>query len=275
MTTMTIALQFVNRPEDIDDIYKEISMEELNLENCSRCGFRYYLKGLADIELGNYQDVIETLLPITNIIEDNYLKRPLIMAYVKSGNVNQLENYLSDYALINKNDLSYLYNFTGIQFKNNSQIELANKYFNQVISQREIVSDSSNLAEAYYFIEDYNNARKLYSKLHDQNKGNIDYLTRLAVSNYKVGNKNTATRNLSELEKLRGDYQFGAVDYGWAQYYAVAGENDKALEFLLKAVAQGFNFTPTSFQNDPHFLTIKDNPEFKNRVMNYWKNKIL
>ena len=160
MTTMTIALQFVNRPEDIDDIYKEISMEELNLENCSRCGFRYYLKGLADIELGNYQDVIETLLPITNIIEDNYLKRPLIMAYVKSGNVNQLENYLSDYALINKNDLSYLYNFTGIQFKNNSQIELANKYFNQVISQREIVSDSSNLAEAYYFISKIYDDRK-------------------------------------------------------------------------------------------------------------------
>jgi hypothetical protein len=98
MTTMTIALQYVNRPEDIEAIYNEIPMSDLNLENCSNCGFRYYLKSLADIELGNYSDVIETLLPITNILEANQLKRPLISAFVKSGRYADLEKYVSDFA---------------------------------------------------------------------------------------------------------------------------------------------------------------------------------
>ena len=49
-------------------------MDDMILENCSHCGYRYYLKGFADVELGNYDDVIEILVPITNIIEDNYLK---------------------------------------------------------------------------------------------------------------------------------------------------------------------------------------------------------
>lgn len=276
MTAMTIALQFVNRPEDIDSIYREISMENLSLENCSRCGFRYYLKGLADVELGNYDEVIQTVLPITNIIEENYLKRPLIMAYVKTDKTLELEKYLSEYALINsKNNLAYLYNFSGIQFKNNNQNDLANNYFNKVIADRQSITDSINLAEAYYFVEDYENARVLYTELLEQNKDNFDYITRLAVSNYKIGNKKEAIRNLNELDNLRGDYDFGAVDYGIAQYYAVIGNDKKALEYLLKAVAKGYNFTPNSFQNDPHFISIKDRPKFKNRVMNYWKNKIL
>ena len=74
---------------------------------------------------------------------------------------------------------------------------------------------------------------------------------------------------------MRTDFQFGAVDYGWAQYFNSVGDKDKALEFLLKAVSQGFNFTPSTFQHDPHFKTIKESPEFKNRIMNYWKNKTL
>ena len=60
---------------------------------------------------------------------------------------------------------------------------------------------------------------------------------------------------------------------GTKRRYASVGDKAKALEFLLKAVSQGYNFTPATFQNDPHFRTIKDSPEFNNRIMNYWKNK--
>ena len=55
--------------------------------------------------------------------------------------------------------------------------------------------------------------------------------------------------------------------------YASIDNNEKALEFLLKAVAQGYNYTPSTFQHDPHFKTLKENPEFNNKIMNYWKNK--
>jgi tetratricopeptide (TPR) repeat protein len=103
----------------------------------------------------------------------------------------------------------------------------------------------------------------------------VDYIVQLAICNFNNGNFEVAKTQIETLDGLRTDFQFGAVDYGWAQYFNSIGDKDKALEFLLKAVSQGFNFTPSTFQHDPHFKTIKESPEFKNRIMNYWKNKTL
>ena len=276
MTTMTIALQYVNRPEDIESIYNEIPMKNLNLENCSNCGFRYYLKSLADVEIGNYIEVIESLSPITNIIEDNYLKRPLISAFVKSGKYKELEKYLSNFALIaSTNDIDYLMNFTGIQFINSNQTEAANSYFNKVITNKKSALDTINLAEAFYYKGDYKKAQELYKTLYENDTNNINYLVHLAISYLKNGEIEIANTHIELLDTLRGGYQFGAIDYGYAQYNAISNNDAKAIEFLLKAVVQGYNFTPTTFQNDPHFITIKDSPEFNNRIMNYWKNKTL
>lgn len=275
-STMTIALQFVNRPEDIQAIFDEIPMEDMTLENCPRCGFRYYLKGLADVELGNYSKVIKTLTPITNIIEANYLKRPLIMAYIKSGKFIELENYLSDYALTAEiENIDYLSTFAGIQLINSNHIEEANKYFNKIITRKNPIASNIYLAQAYYYKGDYLNAQPLYKSLHEEHPNEVDYLVQLAICNFNNGNFEVAKTQIETLDGLRTDFQFGAVDYGWAQYFNSIGNKDKALEFLLKAVSQGFNFTPSTFQHDPHFKTIKESPEFKNRIMNYWKNKTL
>ena len=273
-STMTIALQFVNRPEDIQAIFDEIPMEDMTLENCPRCGYRYYLKGLADVELRKYDEAIETLLPVTNIIEANYLKRPLINAYVKSGKFTDLEKYLSDYALRASNeDIEYLNIFSGIQFINSRNLDEANKYFDKIITSNN--SNNKNLAQAYYFKGDYSNAQQLYQTLHEIESDNIEYLVHLSISNFNIGNFEAAKTTIEKLDALRTDYQFGAVDYAWAQYYASIGDKENALDFLLKAVVQGYNYTPSTFQNDPHFRTIKNSPEFVNRIMNYWKNKTL
>lgn len=274
MSTMTLALQYVNRPEDIEAIYNEIPMNDMILENCSRCGFRYYMKGLADVELGKYDNVIKTLVPITNVIEYSYLKRPLISAYVKSGKLLELEKYLSDYALTASiSDMDYLNIFTGIQLINSNQTEEANKYFNKIIARNNNPPSKENLAKAYYYKGDYSNAQNIFENLLQEDSQNIEYVTNLAISYFNNGKFEAAKTQIEKLDGLRADYQFGAIDYAWAQYYNSIGDKDKALEFLLKAVVQGWNYTPSTYQHDPHFKTIKDSPEFINRIMNYWKNK--
>ena len=274
MSQMTMALQKVNLPEEIEAIYNEIPMDDMILENCSNCGYRYYLKSLADVELRNYTEVIETLTPITNTIEDNYLKRPLISAFVKSGKYVELQEYLSDYALNSSSqDIDYLRGFAGVQLINSNQSERANQYFDKIISRKTPALNTSDLAQIYYFKKDYINAQKQYKSLYDSNKNDIDIIVRLAISYFKNGSSEKAKTYIEKLNNLNTDYRFGAVDYGWAQYYATLGEKDVALKSLLKAVAQGYNYTPLTFQNDPHFKTIKESPEFINRIMNYWKNK--
>jgi hypothetical protein len=271
---MTMALQLVNRPNDIDEIYKEINMDGINLENCSRCGYRYYLKGLADIEQKKYKQVIDELLNITKIIENGYLKKPLIMAFVRSGDYKALNEQFNLWELsMDKNELLNLYLFTGKEFLLANENSNAKIYFDKTINNSSSNSLSLDVACAYYYNQDYKTAQVLLEKLNTINPKDIDILVELAISNYKNGNKQEAEQNIKSLEALRTEFQFGDLDYGLAQYYASIDDRENTFNYLRKAVASGKWFTPTTFQNDTHFKNYLDTQEFK-AILNYW-NKIL
>ena len=275
MTTMTVALQFVNRPDDVEDIFnKEIPMKDVVLEKCSICGYRYYVKGLADIELKKYKKVIDELLPITKTIENGMIKRPVVMAYVRSGDFDALDKNMKLWELsMEKLDLIDLYMKTGNEFLLAKQDEKAKIYFNKVISEAGKLNDSLNIAYAFYFNKDFKTAQSLLEKLNSKDPKNIDILSKLAISNYKNGNYVKADKLIKSLESIRAKFQFGDVDYGFAQYYAVLNDKENALKYLLKSVAEGKLFTTTTFQNDPHFLLYRDSKEFKD-IINYW-NQLL
>ncbi len=271
MSTMTIGLQFVNRPQDIDDIFnKEIPMEDVVLEKCLQCGFRYYLKGLADVELKKYDQVIAEILPITKTIEDGYLKRPLVMAYIRSRNYNALNDQYKLWELaMDKNDLLNLDMIIGNEFLLANEFDRAKLFFDKVIDNTNHLNDSVNVASAYYYIKDYNKAQILLEKLNASDPKNIDPYVKLAIINYKNERNEEADQLIKSLNTLRAKFQFGEVDYGLAQYYAVLNDKVNTFNYLQKAVAEGKLFTPTTFQNDPHFLMYRDTQEFKD-IINYW-----
>lgn len=269
-STMTIALQLVNRPNDIEDIYNEIKMDGMNIENCSRCGYRYYLKGLADIELKKYNQVKRELLPVTKVIENGYLKKPVIMAYIRTGDNEELNNLFKKWELsMDKNDLLDLYMFTGNEFLLDNKKENASEFFNKIISNTAMVNDPFTLAKAYYYNQDYKTAQELLVNLNSIDPKNPDVLVKLAISNYKNGLYAEAEQYIKSLDALRTDYQFGSIDYGFAQYYSSLNDQENAFKYLLKAVASGKWFTPTTFQYDPHFIIYRDTKEF-NDILNYW-----
>jgi len=271
---MTLGLQLVNRPQDIDDIYKEIPMGDMNIENCSRCTFRYYLKGLADIELKKYDQVKQELLPVINIIEDGFLKKPVIMAYVRSGENQELSDQFKAWELsMEKEDLLELYMFAGNEYLLAKEHELANLFFNKVIGNPIYVNDTVEIANAYYYSKDYKTAQELLEKINATDPKNSEVVVKLAISLYKNGNITEAEKLIKNLDALRTEYQYGDIDYGYAQYYASIEDTKNAFYYLRKAVALGKWFTPISFQNDPHFLNIRANEEFI-KILNYW-NQLL
>ena len=275
MTTMTVALQFVNRPSDVDDIFnKEIPMKDVVLEKCVICGYRYYVKGLADIELKKYKQVIDELLPITNTIDEALVKRPVVMAYIRSGDFDGLDSNIKLWELsMEKHDLIDLYMKTGNEFLLANENDRAKIYFDKVISEAGKLNDSTNVANAYYFNKDYKTAQSILEKLNIKDPKNIDVLTKLAISNYKNGNYIEADKLINNLDSLRANFQFGDVDYGFAQYYAVLNDKENTFKYLLKAVAEGKLFLTTTFQNDPHFLLYRDTEKFKD-IINYWNQFI-
>lgn len=145
----------------------------------------------------------------------------------------------------------------------------ANEYFNKIINSAKNTSEKTMLAEAFYYKNDFAAAEKIWKELHSQNKENIDFLAKLAICNLKMNNEKQAEKYLKNLEVLRDRFQFGSIDYAFAQFYSASDNKTEMDKHLMSAVAEGHLFTPQSFQNDPHFVKYKDSPSFK-KMLNYW-----
>jgi hypothetical protein len=266
---LVIALQFINRPELVDAIYEEIPSEDLIIENCLWCEYRIYVKSMADIQLKRYDTSIDLLTETLQKVDAFYLNRPLASAYIRSNRLIDLERLVSDLELTSESeDLMELYSFIGAEFLLINSKEMADQYLDKVI-ESDPPPTKDLLANSFYLKEDYNNALLLYQQLHDENQEDLTYISRLASCLYKNQKIEEGEQMIQKLEPLRADFQYGAVDYCIAEYYAVVQDEEKVFTYLLKSISQGNYYTLTSFQNDPHFAHYFKNKKF-DEILNYW-----
>ncbi|MCZ6594176.1 MAG: tetratricopeptide repeat protein [Bacteroidetes bacterium] len=267
---MVVSLQYVNRPQDIDSIFKMIPMKGMDVGNCTQCQFRYYVEGLAEVERKEYGKAIRTLTPIANIVNDFYLKRPLIAAHIRSNNFPGVDSLFSKLSLTNsENDLKNGYLFAGKECLMSDNEKKAIFYFDKIISIEEEAEDKYYSAFALYYKGAYNETEPLLKLQLEEDPDSKTLLALLAVTYFKNGKETEAESMLSELEELRAEYQFGSIDYALAQYYAATGSQERSFQYLLQSVAAGNNYTPQTFQNDPHFKDYRDSDIFKN-IMTFW-----
>lgn len=267
-SAMVVALQFVNQPLAVAPIFKAIKMDSMDLRNCQDCIIRVYVQALANIELKRYDAAMQLLEPATEISEETFIKKPLVVAYIRSGNDAKAATFLNKFEMINELETFLdLCLFTAKEYLLMGNISKANEYLDKVINANS--TETTMRAEAYYFKNNYKEAEKILKELYAKNQENIDVLAKLAICNFKMNNKKQAGKYLKNLEVLRGSYQYGSIDYAFAQFYAVSEDKIEMDKHLLRAVAEGHLYTSQAFQNDPHFLKYKNAPSFKN-ILSYW-----
>lgn len=269
-SAMVVALQFVNRPLEVDPIFKVIKMESMDIHNCNDCIIRMYVKALADIELNKYEEVQNLLEPIIETTEATYIKKPLIAAYVRSGNFQKIAVFLDKYKLLNKSeDFQDLCLFTAKEFLLMGNTLKANEYLDKVINAPTTTSELYLRAQAFYYKKNYPEAEILLKNILKNDSNNSDIIAKIAICNLEMNKIKQANNYLINIEKLRSTYQFGSIDYALAQFYAISKNKIKTEEHLLKAVAAGHLYTNQTFQNDPHFIKYKNATFFKN-VLTFW-----
>ena len=269
-TAMVLALQFVNRPRDVEDIYNVIKLDSMNFQSCSNCEDRVYVKALADVQLGNYDRAIFITQKVLDEVDSDILKRPLIAALVRSGKNAELNEFLFKSELSSTPEqLHELYIISGREYSLKNRKTTADIYFNKAKKLDAEISERGYLAETLFYLEDFSEAEKQYQKLHREDPKSIEILGKLAISNYMLGNTSEAKKNLLSLEQLRGKYQFGEVDYILAQYNAIAKNEDLMYHQLLKSIADGHLFISTTFQNDPLFRKYINTDKFQ-KTINFW-----
>ncbi len=265
---MVAALQFLNQPELVEGIYKEIPSGDLIIENCLFCEYRNYVMSLADIQLKRYDEAIALLDETMAKIDEFYLNKPLASAFIRSNKLANLDQLVASVELTAEaDDLVKFYLFIGNEFLLQQNRDMANNYFNKVIQTEK--EKTNLLAEGYYLLEDYKNSELIFRKLHNEDATNLTYISRLASCLAKNNKMDKGAHMIAKMDALRGDYQYGQVDYLIAQYYAITANEDKMFQHLLKSISQGNYHTISSFQNDQHFVNYLDKPKF-NTILTYW-----
>ncbi len=280
-SAMVLALQFVNNPQEIDTIYNSYGLKEKDLKDKFENVYvetRFYIKGLANLELGRVKETIELSRPFASIKMKDYdfLKEILIRAYAidgKKDSVDVLMDHIKLFADLKNYHKSCL--ITGNEFLRVGNVPAANEYYDRLIaSMAENKGNSSQqereyLARAYFYKKDYQKAQDILENILKESKDQITLTSYLAMACYKNGQTKKADTLLDQLEDLRSDYQFGEIDYAIARYYAIAENQEKVMEYLLNAVAAGKRYNPAEYQHDILFKPYVGTEGF-NRIMNYW-----
>ncbi len=269
---MLQSLQLVNRPEEIDSVFNEIKMEDFDLSKCNFCIERYKLKGLADIDRKRYDEVIGLLEGFKDEKDEDFtvLKKILLRAYIRAARYPLADNLLSDIKLESTSDGKWMdiYLFAAKEFIWADKQVLANIYLDNIIkvgSDKEPIPDDELyiMAESLFYRQDYQGARPYLERLLESYPELIDQHALLAIAYQKSGDTAKANNKLQQLEDLRTDYQLGEVDYGLALYHASVNDEDKAIQFLIKAISDGHWFETATFHNDPLLKPYFETDSFK------------
>ncbi|MEN8798703.1 MAG: hypothetical protein ABF293_05605, partial [Flavobacteriaceae bacterium] len=91
---MIHSLQLVNKPEEIDSVFNEINMEDMDISKNRFCVERYKIKGMADIQRKRYNSAIDLLDDFAAEEEFSVLKKVLLRAYIRANKYAKADEVL-------------------------------------------------------------------------------------------------------------------------------------------------------------------------------------
>ena len=173
-----------------------------------------------------------------------------------------------------------LLNKTGIAFHQMMQLGIARKYYERAIKANPHYAEAiNNLGTVYYAGKSYRRAIREYQKAlryspesasiysnlgtayfarKDYKRASVAYEKAVALDPDVFENRNTRGVLLQE----RSVEERAKFHFYLSKTYAKAGENERALIYMRKAIEEGFK-DRKKFAEDPEFAKLKDLPEFK------------
>jgi tetratricopeptide (TPR) repeat protein len=164
---------------------------------------------------------------------------------------------------------------TAKEFLRAGDKENADKYFNELLnsfgenSEELTIEERELMAYAYFYKTDYKKAEELLRSLLNKGPKSIQNKSYLAMSLFKTGNEKEASSLINSLDAQRDLYQYGAIDYVKARYYAISGDEEQMIQHLIRAVSAGKRFTSATFQHDILMKPYVQSVSFQ-EVMNFW-----
>jgi tetratricopeptide (TPR) repeat protein len=171
-------------------------------------------------------------------------------------------------------------NKTGIAYHQMLQLNVAEKYYRLALRADPKYAEAvNNLGTIYYAKKSYRRAVTQYKKALRMNPESSSMWSNLGTGYFARKDYERAAEAWQTALKLnpevfesrstqgvllqeRSVEERGKFHYYLAQTYAKAGMNDRALQYIRKALEEGFK-ERKKIEEDPAFAAVKDLPEFK------------
>jgi tetratricopeptide (TPR) repeat protein len=180
----------------------------------------------------------------------------------------------------NSKGSAIMLNKTGIAYHQMVQLDLAEKYYRLALRVDPQYAEAvNNLGTVYYAKKSYRRAVNQYKKSLRLNSQSASVWSNLGTCYFARKEYRQATEALQHALMLdpevfesrstlgvllqdRSVEEHAKFHYYLAQTYAKQGMNDRALQYIRKALEEGYK-EKKKMEADPAFATLRDLPEFK------------
>ena len=173
-----------------------------------------------------------------------------------------------------------VYNKIGIAYHQLQQLDNARKYYERAAKmKRDYAEALNNLGTVYYAKKSYRRAISYYDKALRISANSASIYSNLGTALFARKQYDKATEayqkalaldpevferrsNYGTLLEDRNVEERAKFHYYLAKMYAKSGRNDMALQYVRKALEEGFK-DKKKFEEDPEFEALRQLPEFK------------
>jgi tetratricopeptide (TPR) repeat protein len=210
-------------------------------------------------------------------------KPPIMVTPELRGDILMAEKRYREAAEVyqgNANGSAIMLNKTGIAYHQMLQLNMAEKYYRLALRENPKYAEATNnLGTVYYAKKSYRRAVNQYKKAIRLDEASASMWSNLGTGYFARKDYERAAKAWQQALKLnpevfenrstqgvllqeRSVEEHAKLHYYLAEIYAKAGMSDRALQYIRKALEEGFK-ERKKIAEDPAFASIKDLPEFK------------
>lgn len=185
-----------------------------------------------------------------------------------------------DFYKTGANTNAVLANKTGIAYQQLSEFASARKYYEKAIKVNPQYAEAvNNLGTVFYAQKSYRRAVEQYKKALRLEPRSASFLSNLGTVYFARKNYDEALATYQQALAIDPDIfehhntvgttlqdqsveEKAKLHYFVAKTYAKAGTNDRALQYIRKALEEGFK-DRDKFLKEPEFAGLQEDPEFK------------
>ena len=264
-----LTLEGLNDVRATISILNEIPEQSISLDDPFYKQTRLALLARAQIKEENYRKAIRTLDKISKVdTVDRTIFITKLKAMAKLGDEEGIDQFFRDLDVGKMDrDYRYLYYSVAREFDVLGKQDLVNKYANIAIElyAQGDKPNRSMLSRCKYLKKEFDDIVEYYSR--NERTANQAYLGGIYAQS---GQREEA---MAVIEQLKSKPDQGRESYEIGRIYALLGDKDEAIEFLMKSLQGDRWFTLFNFDNDPDLKSLFQDDRFQ-EVLRYYTDQI-